>query len=278
MFGHIPSALIETLAPSTALRLFLSPVSRAFLIFVSASIAFSSPGLSSLAHANPEPAETKPAQPEPAQVDLARPEPAKDEADIRASFIALQAALTAKDADRTLALLSSETKDYYELLRQLAANSTPAELEALSPMNRIMVDTVKRFIPAAVLKDKTPSALLKTAIQRGLAAEDIKKDIKLTGIELRGDKALAGLDKLGSRLPLRLGFSREESGWKVNILSLIEQTNAMTEAMLAKTKISKEEWIKKTEARMLPPGSLQKQKKQPAQTRASSKRKASTTP
>ncbi len=268
MFGHIPSALIETLAPSTALRLFLSPVSRAFLIFVSASIAFSSPELSSLAHANPEPAETKPAQ----------PEPTKDEADIRASFIALQAALTAKDADRTLALLSSETKDYYELLRQLAANSTPAELEALSPMNRIMVDTVKRFIPAAVLKDKTPSALLKTAIQRGLAAEDIKKDIKLTGIELRGDKALAGLDKLGSRLPLRLGFSREESGWKVNILSLIEQTNAMTEAMLAKTKISKEEWIKKTEARMLPPGSLQKQKKQPAQTRASSKRKASTTP
>jgi hypothetical protein len=174
--------------------------------------------------------------------------PAED-LQVRESFQNLQTSLKQRDVNASLEKLSSKTKDYYELLSQIAQNSDETDLSKLSPLNRLMVETVKGALPPSFWKDKDPSILLQTAIAKGLVGRELTDDLKLGNIQIDGDKASAELLKDGKLSALKLGFRREAGNWKVHLLSLFEQANAMTEAIMKRLGMNNEEFAKGLKSR-----------------------------
>lgn len=163
---------------------------------------------------------------------------------VKQAFTDFQAAMTEHDVDGTLELLSSETKDYYEMLATIVKQGTETELQKLSPMNRMMVETVKAKLPESVWKNEAPSDLLKIAIRKGLGTQELSSNLQLGAMTFKEDQALADLTRNGKVLAIKIGFTKEDKRWKVNLVSLFEQTNSVVEAAISKLGLTNDQWIK----------------------------------
>jgi len=172
---------------------------------------------------------------------------ANEEQEIRATFLALQKAFTARDGKQALALLSSDTKEYYRLLSTIASEDISLDKldsASLTPLNLMMIKHVKKTIPKSFWKDFKKSnkdKLLKFAIDNGLGSKELTDNIRLGTIELNEAAATAKLVKDAKVLKLQLGFQKESGQWKVSLLKMFESANRSAEAFLKKTGLSLEE-------------------------------------
>lgn len=186
-----------------------------------------------------------------------------EEQEVRASFKELQSALISKNGATALNLLSSDTKDYYQMLSRII--STPMTKEALAkqnltPLNMFMVRHVKQSLPKNFWNNyknqKTPDKLLKFAVEKGLGSRELTDDIRLGTVRISGNTATGALIKGSKALPLQMVFHKESGKWKVNLISMLEQVNSMAENFLNKAGLKIEDLEKLMLKNSAPKGGL----------------------
>jgi hypothetical protein len=174
---------------------------------------------------------------------------ADEEAQVREAFSALQKAFLAHDSELALALLSSDTKEYYRLLSKLARstqNGTLAKIDKsqLTPLNMMMLKFSQKNIPKTFwegTEKNNPDKLLKLAVDKGLGSKELSDGIMLGAITFDGMKASGKILKGTKVLPLQLGFQKEAGQWKISLMAMFEQANRLAEGFMKRSGMKAED-------------------------------------
>jgi len=147
---------------------------------------------------------------------------AQDWADIRETFGRYKDALKARDGEAAADLVSAETLDYYEEMRQVAARAGPTEIRKHSLMNRLLITRMRIGIRLAALRKMTGREVFALGVEEGWSDAENTSRQELGEIKVDGDVANA-TQKTG--LPSSYDFHREQGQWKLDLGAVIASVN-----------------------------------------------------
>jgi hypothetical protein len=127
--------------------------------------------------------------------------------------------------------LSQDTIEAYQEYVSLALTADKKELESLSFINRMQVIVMRHRIPLETLKKLDGRSAIIYAVDRDWIGKDGVIRTELGQISISDKRATAEMEVGGRKAPNRIQFRHEEDEWKLDLISLLRDSNtAMKEA------------------------------------------------
>lgn len=134
-------------------------------------------------------------------------------AQIRAAFESYHAAVAAKDSASAVALLSQDTKDYYQQAARLALYGKVEELNAAPVPLRMLAITLRLRLDPAEAHDWSGEQVLARCVERGWMAAEDPSTVELQTIVFDGKRATSQY-VVTDFPPLPQEFTKEAGQWK----------------------------------------------------------------
>lgn len=158
----------------------------------------------------------------------------KDEAQIRETFLSYRKALQKKDGRAAAAQVDRATLAYYGDLKDLALAADRGTLKARPIGDRFLALKLRWEVEPAKLAGLDPQQVVILVMEKGWVGAEIGA-IELGELQIDGGRAEGEmlLRQSGpapqpvSKAPVRLAFTREPQGWRMNLLPLVDYGNRM---------------------------------------------------
>jgi hypothetical protein len=149
-----------------------------------------------------------------------------DDAAAVRSVEAYQAALVKRDGPAAAALVDRGTVDYYQRMRDLAVSGPAHMIKPLGLLDKLMVIRMRHQIPLAKLKVMDGRTALAFAVTQGWVGDDVAK-VEAGAVAITGARASVSFVVGGQPTPIKLGLWRENTGWRIDLVSLFRMSEAV---------------------------------------------------
>ena len=138
------------------------------------------------------------------------------------AFAAYKAAILEANAEKTLALVDSNTIQYYGAMLDHALNSDETTVRALDMMDLLMVMSIRHRVDPEHAKAMNATSLLEHGVNSGWIGKESVMGMDVTHIDVEGDQAAATFTASNVQAPVPFQFNREGGTWKIDLTSIME--------------------------------------------------------
>jgi hypothetical protein len=140
---------------------------------------------------------------------------------VRRAFLSYKEAILQQQGQSAVLLVSRATLQYYARMKTLALVGQEKEVRLLSPMNKIMVLSLRHRVPVDDLRGMTPEEVFTYAVNHGWIGKNSVLDSDIGGLQVFGNDASAEYVKSGTPTPLKYRFTKEDGKWKIDLTALM---------------------------------------------------------
>jgi hypothetical protein len=144
-----------------------------------------------------------------------------DAEQIRGAFGGYKKSILQQDGRSAVSFINRATLDYYARMKTLALAGAVSEVRQLSPMNKLMILSLRHRVPANDLRTMTPEQVFTYAVNEGWIGKSSVLDSDIGQTEIFGNDASAEYLKSGKTTPLTYRFTKEGGAWKIDLTPLI---------------------------------------------------------
>ncbi|HEX8299110.1 MAG TPA: hypothetical protein VF594_08110 [Rubricoccaceae bacterium] len=138
------------------------------------------------------------------------------------AFEAYRTALLAEDGHAVVGLVDSGTLAYYGQGVEWALDADSADVAAMRLIDRLMVFSLRHRVPADTVRAFDGASSLSYAVRKGWIGAGSVQRLQIVRTEATGPTGFATFDERGQ---IRMGFTREEGRWKVDLTSMLPLAN-----------------------------------------------------
>ena len=170
-----------------------------------------------------------------------------EEQAIRQAFEEYKQSILDQDGERAASLVTQNTLDYYDEMRDLAVEAGPEQILDRRLTDRLAVATYRLTLDLESLRQMTPRALFAFAVDEGLigSRSDVA-GLELGTITLSGDTATANAVSDGQEAPLEWEFRREGDQWRLDLEALLAVVNLVLQNLARESGVSENQLIYQT--------------------------------
>lgn len=162
---------------------------------------------------------------------------------IRRAFNGYKAAILRQDGDAAVLLVDRTTLEYYSRMKALALDGSKSEVRQLTPMNKIMVLTLRHRVAVDELRAMTAEALFIYAVNHGWIGKSSVLDTEIGELRVFGADASAEYIKNRVSTSLKFRFKKELGKWKLDLTSLIPIADQAMTMLIEKQGLDEDAFI-----------------------------------
>lgn len=166
-----------------------------------------------------------------------------DEELIRQTFMTYKGAILQQQGQSAASLVNNATLQYYARMKDLALEGQEKEVRQLTPMNKIMVLSLRHRIPVNDLRAMTPEALFVHAVNQGWIGKNSVLDTDIGQLRVFGKDASADYLKGGTQTPLKYRFTKEDGKWKLDLTALMPVADQAMTTLIEREKLDEDKFI-----------------------------------
>jgi hypothetical protein len=140
---------------------------------------------------------------------------------VRRAFLTYKGAILQKQGQVAVSLVNRDTLGYYARMKAVALEGQEKEVRRLTPMNKIMVLSLRHRVPTSDLRLMTPEEVFTYAVNQGWIGKNSVLDSDIGRPQVFGDDASAEYVKGGKPTPLKYRFTKEDGKWKIDLTALM---------------------------------------------------------
>lgn len=140
---------------------------------------------------------------------------------IRQAFLTYKAAVLQQQGQSAVTLVNKATVQYYARMKAVALEGQEKEVRQLTPVNKIMVLSLRHRLPVSDLRKMKPEELFIHGVNQGWIDKDSILDTDIGQPQVSGNDASAEYLKSGKPTPLKYRFTKEDGKWKVDLTALM---------------------------------------------------------
>lgn len=157
---------------------------------------------------------------------------AQDEELVRRAFAAYKTAILQQDGESAVALVNKATLEYYAHMMDMALEAPEPDVRRLTPVNKIMVLSLRHRVPIGDLRSMTPERLVTYAVDEGWIGKNSVIDSEIGDVQVFNTDASADYIKGGDPTPLKYRFSKENGDWKIDLTALMPMADQAMSTMI----------------------------------------------
>lgn len=169
------------------------------------------------------------------------PQPDADQ--IRGTFGGYKQAILQQQGPSALSLINRSTLDYYARMKTLAMAGAEKDVRHLSPINKMMVLSLRHRMAANELKSMTPEQVFTYAVNDGWIGKNSVLDSDIGQIKISGNDASAEFVKGGKATPLKYRFTKEGASWKIDLTALMPLADEAMRALIKNNGVEEDVFI-----------------------------------
>ncbi|MBS7334336.1 MAG: hypothetical protein KIG88_12145 [Weeksellaceae bacterium] len=139
-------------------------------------------------------------------------------------FTTYKNAIVKNDVKSAILQLDKSSFSYYDEILNTSLRADEAQLNQLEILDRLMVLTVKHRVPKDQLIKMNGKDLLIYALENDIINNNRVEKMGIGDIEINGDIAYGQFLQDNKNIALYLGFSYDQSQWRLDVTSLAEPT------------------------------------------------------
>ncbi|MFI7586498.1 hypothetical protein ACIB24_05430 [Spongisporangium articulatum] len=149
-------------------------------------------------------------------------------------------AVSNKNGETAATWVNAKTLTYFDGLRDKALDDDEKTLRKATPIDQLTVLSLRKNVPAEVLRTGTPQAIVASGVKNGAIGDGSLPQTGLSDVKVNGTQATAQL-KLGledSTQTMTIRFDREANRWKFDISATVPAGNATLEQIEKSNKVT----------------------------------------
>ena len=178
----------------------------------------------------------------PEPLPMAEPSAGQEE-QIRKAFSAYKEAMLTGNGKEVLEQLDQHTREHYRELMETSKTGDSMRLADLEMIDRLTVLSLRHQAENSKILAMQGDDFLLFAIDSGMIGTQSVSAVELGTLEIHGKGASAEIISRGDPMGMYIHFQQEEGSWKVNILSLMEDTEAIIQKALKDQQMNETEFI-----------------------------------
>jgi hypothetical protein len=177
------------------------------------------------------------------QLALSAQEPQSEEELIRHAFVTYRGAILQQQGQSAVRIVNGATVQYYARMKALALEGQEKEVRQLTPMNKLMVLSLRHRVPADDLRAMTPEEAFIHAVNQGWIGKDSVLDSDIGQLQVFGNNASAEYVKSGKPTPLKYRFTKEDEKWKIDLTALMPVADQAMSMLIKKEGLDEDTFI-----------------------------------
>lgn len=169
--------------------------------------------------------------------------PQSDEALIRQVFLNYKEAILQQRGETAVSLVNRATLQYYARMKYVALEGEEREVRRLSPMNKIMVVSLRHRVPVESLRAMTPEQLFTHAVEQGWIGKNSVLDSDIRQVQTFRNDASAEHVKGGTPTKLKYRFTKEDGKWKLDLTALTPVADRAMSMLIQKEGVDEDTFI-----------------------------------
>ena len=166
-----------------------------------------------------------------------------DEELIRQAFLSYKGAILQQLGQAAISLVNKATLQYYARMKAIALEGQEKEVRQLTPMNKIMVLSLRHRVPIADLRAMTPEEVFIYAVNQGWIGKNSVLDSDIGQLQVFGNDASGEYLKGGKHTPLKYRFTREDGKWKLDLTALTPMADQAMSMLIKKEGLDEDTFI-----------------------------------
>ncbi|HEU4340186.1 MAG TPA: hypothetical protein VFU31_01300 [Candidatus Binatia bacterium] len=166
-----------------------------------------------------------------------------EEGQIRGAFLSYKEAILQQQGQSAVSLVNRATLQYYARMKTLALRGQEKEVRLLTPMNKIMVLSLRHRLSIDDLRRMTPDEIFIHAVNHGWIGKNSVLDSDIGQMQVFGNDASAEYVKGGRRTPLKYRFTKEDGHWKIDLTALMPAADQAMGMLIKKKGIDEDAFI-----------------------------------
>lgn len=163
------------------------------------------------------------------------------EAQIRLVFAEYKSALLSQDGAQAWEAVDNATRRYYDKAVEDALTATRAQLDAKDLATKFLIVRSRAEFPLNELKTMNGKSLFEAGVKRGFVSRTGTAQAEIQSLKVTGAKA-EGFAPQAPSVPI-FNFTKEEAGWKLNLITATQMGSQMLQEMIVSRKLSVDDGI-----------------------------------
>ena len=148
-------------------------------------------------------------------------------------------------------LVSNETLDYYNWIREKALTADREELEDMSMMRQVVVLSMRTRVPAKQLQEMNGKELYKHYVSKGWLEQGLARDMGISKVKISGDTATALMKKGSTLTNIKAYFVKQDGTWRFDLIPSLDQVEKDFLKMCKRDGITVSKAVKNTTGKIM---------------------------
>jgi hypothetical protein len=162
---------------------------------------------------------------------------------IRQAFLNYKGAILEQQGQSAVSLVNRATVQYYSRMKTLALEGEEKEVRQLTPMNKIMVLSLRHRLPVDDLRTMTPEEVFIYAVNQGWIGKNSVLDSDIGQLQVFGNDASGEYVRGGKPTPLKFRLTKEEGNWKIDLTALTPPADQAISLLIKKEGLDEDAFI-----------------------------------
>jgi len=162
---------------------------------------------------------------------------------VKEAFLSYKAAILSGDGTAAADLVTRSSRDFYRKAADHALTLDKTGLERLHVLDRLTVMQLRHEMSRAQLESMDGRQIVAYAVDQGWIGRDSAASLQVGTFAVDGDNATAPVISNGQETPLLLHFAREDGGWRLDLVQMMELSRPAVQVAIRQTGMSEEEFI-----------------------------------
>ncbi|HEX6731439.1 MAG TPA: hypothetical protein VF074_15550 [Pyrinomonadaceae bacterium] len=162
---------------------------------------------------------------------------------VRQTFVDYKSAILQRQGQTAVTLVNQATLDYYARMQGLALEGQEREVRQLTPLNKILVLSLRHRVAIDQLRMMTPNQVFTYAVSQGWIGKNSVLDSEIGGLRILGNDASAEYLKGGQRTSLNYRFTKENGRWKIDLTALTPFADQAMKMLIAKEGLDEDTFV-----------------------------------
>jgi hypothetical protein len=162
---------------------------------------------------------------------------------VQTVFAGYRSKILAGEGDAAAALLSQNTVDYYDEMRQLALFASAEAVRAQSLVNQMQVLMLRMRVPTEELESMKARDLIAHAVDQGWIGKNSVLQLQPGKVIAEGDVAVLHVFVDGQDAGPMFRFNREQGSWRLDLVPTTQASNLSLQMAAKRQGVSESELL-----------------------------------
>jgi hypothetical protein len=166
-----------------------------------------------------------------------------EEKQIRVAFLTYKGAILEQQGQSAVLVVNRATLQYYAQMKTLALEGHENEVRQLTPMNKLMVLSLRHRVSVDDLRAMTPQEMFIHAVNQGWIGKNSVLDSDIGQLQVFGNDASGEYVRGGKPTPLKFRLTKEEGNWKIDLTALTPPADQAISLLIKKEGLDEDAFI-----------------------------------